>query len=630
MTVIPEAYVSSMTDRWAKLKLSSNGALEAAWYDMASTFNDHILDKANETWSVIQLPTGSGKTQGLAVYCAELQKLSEHPGVLIITRFTAEADKLADAINKLSASTVANADHSDNASRLSKPALRDIPVLIITHAAYSNLLDEIDNNESSYRPWDSYSRFKDGYRKLTIVDEALNTIEHINIEVDDIRRACVLPIQIDEQYPRHVAYLKDVLLILETYARDNKITRKYLTPTNWTYKEGGEGSIFRPDFKPLLGQLELCDKDNKQQAETLNQFLDMIAHDSIYVRLGSSRGLHKGRLSLPAQVKNAVILDATAGQDSIYDLLGKFIDIHPLPAGIRNYKNVNLNIMYGIAVGRDALKKKPSGYFLSLANLLSPSIVDKRTLFCVHLASEKQFALVKETYPKAKVAHWNAIDGKNDWEKYEAVVLCGLPFIGRVNAECAVIAAQTWHGKSGGAYDPRPMIIDEETMSCDFEDIYEDADTGYERSHIVVSLIQAINRVRCRQSIDSEGNCAPTNVYLFLHRKGGVLERYILNSIRQAMPNINVSEVDIPEVLTTEKLSKKEMLVIAFFMKKEAGTYALKDIYQEIGVLQRTLQRCTRVMQQEPESLFSRQMQQIGVSYLSVRGKYGQSSFIKA
>jgi hypothetical protein len=653
--VKPEVYINSMRDRWKQLGMAYNQPLQEAWHDMADTFNRHIRGDASEEWNVLQLPTGSGKTQGLAVYCAELTKLKQHPGILIITRFTKEADKLAATINKLAEQDIAQAHHSDNEQRAKSEELPYIPILIITHSRYSNILStaSVDDLASSWS-WDMYYRWKDGSRKLTIIDETLNTTEHIKIEFDELHRACALPIDLEEKYPRQQEYLNELLRVFKGYAQGERAA-KYIPLTAWNNKVDG-GAIVKHDLKPLIAELSTmlpnkkkvkgnkAKKDAKfkkttqqRQAEMLEIFSDMISQDCIYARVMNSRALHKAVIPLPTQIKNAVILDATAGQNYVYGMLGKFVDIRSLPQGIRNYQHVTLNVMYGLPVGKGSLPKQSSEFFLGLTDTLSPSIAGKRTLFCVHLDAEEKFQLVKEQHPKAKVAHWGEIDGKNDWEKFEAVVLCGLPFIGRVNAECAVMAFEAWHRKTGEKYNP-DVFHDDETMTFGYEEDDGTAHNHYDRSHITVGVIQAINRVHCRRSIDDAGNCQQTEVHLFLHRQGGGLETHLLDGIRQAMPGIKVVESDVPVIAAPEKLSNKEEHVIEFFKKKQPGEYLAKEIYEKIkskhketkGITKRTLQRCIQAMQQEPECLVSRRMQEMKISYISEMGQHGRSRFIKA
>lgn len=102
-----------------------------AWLQMAQSFNQQIIyanmgapddEPEPKQWTVLPIPTGSGKTQGLSLYCAmrsEGYHSFKHPGILIITRMIGEADDLANRINELSKKTIAVAYHSK-----SKPFLK--------------------------------------------------------------------------------------------------------------------------------------------------------------------------------------------------------------------------------------------------------------------------------------------------------------------------------------------------------------------------------------------------------------------------------------------------------------------------------------------------------------------------
>lgn len=183
-------FTKSLQTRWGGLGNVTNAALEDAWKSMAQAFNDHIEGK-RKNWSVLQLPTGTGKTQGLAVYCAELAKLKKHCGVLIVTRFTAEADNLCNLINQLSGSRQAVARHSK--IKIDDEEVNNAPVLIVTHKAYLDaiegfdlLWDQFDTVLDENKSWDEIARWKAGKRKLTVIDETLNSVELISVTLDEI------------------------------------------------------------------------------------------------------------------------------------------------------------------------------------------------------------------------------------------------------------------------------------------------------------------------------------------------------------------------------------------------------------------------------------------------------------
>ena len=62
----------------------------------------------------------------------------------------------------------------------------------------------------------------------------------------------------------------------------------------------------------------------------------------------------------------------------------------------------------------------------------------------------------------------------------------------------------------------------------------DDIQRGLQLSQITVSILQAINRIRCRRVIDEYGNCKSSKIYLLIpHGDDG---EEILNGICNEMP----------------------------------------------------------------------------------------------
>ena len=88
--ISPLDFTNEMERYWVDhLNNISSEALRKVWMQLAGTFAVHIGGFGSfERWSILQPPTGSGKTQGTIVYCKMLSciKRENHPGVLIVTR----------------------------------------------------------------------------------------------------------------------------------------------------------------------------------------------------------------------------------------------------------------------------------------------------------------------------------------------------------------------------------------------------------------------------------------------------------------------------------------------------------------------------------------------------------------
>ena len=150
-----EQFIDTMVAHWKNIPMPSSAPLIAGWSQ---------LEQATETartqhrWQVVQLPTGTGKTAALSVLCAT-PKREKHPGTLIVTRFTDEANSLAIKINEISGSTMAMAAHAK--AIVTADAMSKSPVLIITHEAYRSALREACDHDAASR-LDLYHRYHQG------------------------------------------------------------------------------------------------------------------------------------------------------------------------------------------------------------------------------------------------------------------------------------------------------------------------------------------------------------------------------------------------------------------------------------------------------------------------------------
>ena len=185
--VEPAVFVARMTERWTnELNNVASPELQAVWSQMAEAFNAQIADADNtdaDHWRVLQPSTGTGKTQGVAVYSAMLPD-ENHPGVLIVTRLITQADNIAATVNELAGRTIARAFHSKNKDDAGK--LSDWPVLVITHRAYEDGLDAVNQGQPNTSNWNRYHDWRDASRKLIVIDEALDIIQEAQIDLGKV------------------------------------------------------------------------------------------------------------------------------------------------------------------------------------------------------------------------------------------------------------------------------------------------------------------------------------------------------------------------------------------------------------------------------------------------------------
>ncbi len=184
MTVGHERFVTAMSDHWVTAyRLQVSDPLKAAWRQMADTFNRSIIGLEEKPWQVLPLPTGTGKSIGLKVYCSLLRE-DFHPGVLIVCRLQVQADEMAKSINELSGRSVALAYHGK--SKHDFAVVQNSPVLVITHSAYELALNAVSKGRTILSNWDMFTSWVCGTRKLTVIDEAPNIIESARLPLRDL------------------------------------------------------------------------------------------------------------------------------------------------------------------------------------------------------------------------------------------------------------------------------------------------------------------------------------------------------------------------------------------------------------------------------------------------------------
>jgi Rad3-related DNA helicase len=117
-TIHPDVFARSMETHWQDtLGNVTSPSLLNLWETMGKAFNGAIAGTGDQ-WTVLQPPTGTGKTQGLAVYSALTAKANQSVGIvngiLIVTRLIEQAEELKQNINRLAGFDCAVAKHSDN------------------------------------------------------------------------------------------------------------------------------------------------------------------------------------------------------------------------------------------------------------------------------------------------------------------------------------------------------------------------------------------------------------------------------------------------------------------------------------------------------------------------------------
>ncbi len=168
--VTPQEYSNSYNTKWTtEFNNVSSKALRDSWETLATAFNDCIVDNKDTGETVrrvVSMPTGSGKTTGLAHYLGMLPPTTK---ALIVTAFIKSADELEEVIGRGNPSKVI-AVHSKNGKKISD--IGNQQVLIVTHKHFTmNMYNDHIND-----------------RNLIVIDEAIDLLTEYDIKNEDLRR----------------------------------------------------------------------------------------------------------------------------------------------------------------------------------------------------------------------------------------------------------------------------------------------------------------------------------------------------------------------------------------------------------------------------------------------------------
>jgi hypothetical protein len=633
-TVPSAVFTEAMSRHWREgFDNVTNPALLAVWRQMAEVFNAQIQSHGTRTedrWQVVQAPTGTGKTQGLAVYCSLLPEI-EHPGVLIVTRLKIQADEIAATINRLTGRTDALAYHGDAVVPVA--TFQQYPVLVITHRAYEIGLDKVNQGHEITSNWQHYHHWSLTGRRLVVIDEALDIVEEAQVDLERVKLVrALIPEPIAQQYPHQMKTLAVVEDVLRQMAR--VVTERKQPEFERVVWQGEMRLPADSDMTPLRRELRnirldrsLRIKDPEQQKRATAS-LDTILRDvqatldnwNWYARKLQDHTLNTARLIVPDSIKGAVVLDATASSDVVYQLFEK-AEVIPLPAQPRTYRNVTVHVSRGHALGHTFMDRNAEEVSANLVENLKASLPSTRKVFVVtHVNVEPLLVKYRDAsgFAAFDVGHYGALDGRNDWSAFDTAVIFGLPFRDKAwsaNTFMALRGLQTtaWLNADGD----RPFQA------------YKDIRAALDDSKLIVAVVQAINRIRCRRVVSADGDCPPVDVFLLL--PPGALGEKILEGIRQEMPAIVAKEWPydhLKRARAGRKASAGEALR-RYANTMLPGKHSASEVRTHLRISPRQWDRMAAAMKHE-SSEYARTLAALGVRYsIEGAGRGARSWLIK-
>jgi len=631
LALVPsQLFMDRMVQHWSQI---SNGAmfvtsaLREAWGLFAAHSRCLIINNASDSAPlkpsiVLPLPTGSGKTEGTCVYAA-LQAESNAKdegtpiGVLIVTRLIADADKVAAKINELAGRDAATASHTDN--KLNASEMAEFDVLVITHAAFMHAARSYAVGDG--RRWDTFHSWRGGKRHLVIVDEALlNAVDHHKVTSKDIGLTLrALPHEIRDRFAGAVKTLTSLQAYLDR-KQQKQAPGENPSETLW-----GEGSPRHAEEimelqKAMRGvefSRDLYTEDASRHVSTILEDVQiMLEGFAYYHRNGAQHSLNSSRYLVPREMPGVLLLDATARCNVIYDLLAGGVVVAEAPEGVRDYSNVTLNVArtasgLGKTKMEETKQTRVPRLLDNLAEVLGP---DRKVFLCVHKCVKDLAATYSAERLPFRVGYWGAVDGSNAWADCDVAVIFGLYWqdpTRPINNVFAIDGPKETSWLRAPSYGDHPDIL-----------------ALISQKDVSASVIQAINRVRCRKVIDTQGRCEPADIFIVLPKdwRGDA----ILEDIRANMPNIRETpwafEPDGPKVYAPRSKSAAEA-VIGLMRSRESGATPLPYVQRQLSLTKRQLARLKEDLA-KPASKLTTALHGLGVFY-RVEGKgRGAKSFL--
>ncbi|MEL7484614.1 MAG: hypothetical protein AAFN41_09690 [Planctomycetota bacterium] len=632
-----------MTSHWeTRLGNVPSTSLKQSWEQAFKTFNrktnDAGTDRASD-WHVLSPKTGTGKSESLKVYASEVSREKRiAPGIMIVVRLIAQADEFARDIDQMAGSGTAFAKHSESGPLPEGIELSDFPVLVITHAAFTSPARRSAS-------WDSYMGFGMGRRKLVVIDEAIDVLDIARIDrerLDRIRRA--IPLEAREVWPQGYEAVETLLYIfreIEQMPGDQTRNARVVMDEQRrdALRESEEGfeeleqlesirAYMRSDqHRYLLGKRNVDeDAERRQKAMHDRIFEDTVSVYSnfiLYSKSGKQHTFSTATRILPEDGQGCVVLDATADTNPIYECLER--DSHSVlkhqAINCRSYRNAILRASFGHSVGRASLTRPKNGRkpgakteAPKLFNALGEEAARRsdtdcpmqRVLIVCHKDAKPHLAGY-ETPFEYDLAHYGALDGRNDWRDFDSVVIFGLDYRHPADASVQYMALQPEHQTTEWLHDESRR---------EFRG-YPDIRAAIEVGTIASSVIQAVNRIQTRRVIDGDGNCPPSFVYLLLPEN--TLGKQVYKTLIQQMPDIQIDRWSFKGAKRATR-SRHEAALKEFLPGMLSGeSWSATRLQQHLGISRSPWKRLVTRLNDETSEL-GQVMTELGIRY-EVSGK---------
>lgn len=495
------SFLDAMRAKWSDFGNVGSPALDQVWIQIAETMNKQTASPSLPR-PVIPAELGAGKTTCAKLWCSMLSTDETHPGVLIVVRTIAQADEYANDINAWSGSGApAFAYHSEVKPRPSPAVILHYPVLVICHRGYELALDELLVEEPER--YERLVKFRSGQRRLAIVDEALDQVYVTRLEPEDLHRVqgLIRDPRILQRHLRAVDVIESarhaLLKIVEGY---HIVSAEDLLAKSGLTAEDADAALVA-----LWNEVREAKSVKPKARLGVKESLTALRRHLAAYRWTESKKMYRAvignRLLLPPDA-GQVILDATGTLNNVYTGRPDAYEVKRMTP-VRDYSSVSLYVAKASGTGKTAMMGQ-RGESISEKTLdailahYGERAAARRVLVVTDLGSEEKVRSVwaKAGFEAFDVAHWNAIDGRNDWRDFDTLVVLNLPWA-RVSNDISTFMAV------------KGIELNDAELDAPSDEVKTIRET-----RIAAELAQAIGRIRLRRMIHENGTCEPCDVFV--------------------------------------------------------------------------------------------------------------------
>lgn len=655
----PEFFVAEMKMHWVDtLGNVVTAKLEKLWRSMAKTFNRLLLAKKGDPWLILSPETGTGKTQGSAVYAA-LSALYTTTGILFTTRLTSQCDGVVRDINEIAerhcsryqkggrfgvlSGSLAVTIHSDQEKEPTESVIFNTPCLIITHERMKRIYKEnlehgSNNSDRALEKFNTITRWRGGLR-IRITDETpSNLIEHFRLtpytfaDLLSVLRSQEMTGKLSEEAKEQLQLVGCIeqacyqfwkaLEETDDHSGAKVITLGDFLPTDHGFQTFTLDALFRA----VRGAGDHSQADIDKRKEKALGSLLALQHVALswavaMSNVESQKIVTSAWLITPPDNMPMAVLDATASTTPLWKVLETKVEHVAIERDIRDYRNVTANLCYlkTGGVGKSATKKDIKVRLDRVFEYFEAEGLEeddkRRVLICLpmaaknstkELATKEDGVTVKDTPPylkDLKVAHWGAIDGRNDFNDCDTVVILSWQYP-PANLPIDLLFAST---------DPsnRTDSFLKETKSLRKE---------LELGHVGASVIQAVNRVRCRNVTSEDGSCENTDIFMVMPKATNRDAMTMRDTLEREMPHMVFRDWDIS--LTTKPQQPKvrsgsqadRLLDYLSNLQSSVDSIVVSEALEQLGVPPKTQERL-RSQMNDTGSTLSNTLSSLGWTY---------------